>query len=57
MKKTASKVAEPTKIQPKPQFLFQKNLALRDFSIMPTPSEISCENEWAKVFCGIILFN
>ena len=34
MKKTASKVAEPAQIQPKSQFLFYKNLPLRDFSLM-----------------------
>ena len=34
MKKLASKVAEPAKIQPKSQFLFHKNLPPRDFSIM-----------------------
>jgi hypothetical protein len=32
MKKTASKVAELAQIQPKSQFLFQKNLLPRDFS-------------------------
>ena len=30
----ASKVAKPAQIQPKSQFLFHKNLAPRDFSIM-----------------------
>ena len=34
MKKPASKVAEQAQIQPKSQFLFHKNLPLRDFSIM-----------------------
>ena len=34
MKKPASKVAEPAQIQPKSQFLFNKNLPSRDFSIM-----------------------
>ena len=34
MRKPASKVAEPAQIQPKSQFLFHKNLPLRDFSIM-----------------------
>ena len=34
MKKTASKVAKPAQIQPKSQFLFNKNLPPRDFSIM-----------------------
>ena len=34
MKKPASEVAEPAKIQPKSQFLFHKNLPPRDFSIM-----------------------
>ena len=34
MKKPASKVAKPAQIQPKSQFLFHKNLPLRDFSIM-----------------------
>ena len=34
MRKPASKVAEPTQIQPKSQFLFHKNLPPRDFSLM-----------------------
>ena len=34
MKKQASKVAEPAKIQPKSQFLFHKNLPPRVFSLM-----------------------
>ena len=34
MKKPASKVAKPARIQPKSQFLFHKNLPPRDFSIM-----------------------
>ena len=34
MKKPASKVAKPAQIQPKPQFLFHKNLPPRDFSIL-----------------------
>ena len=37
MKKPASKVAKPAQIQPKSQFLFHKNLPLRDFSIMTLP--------------------
>ena len=34
IKKPASKVAKLAQIQPKSQFLFHKNLPLRDFSIM-----------------------
>ena len=34
VKKPASKVAKPAQIQPKPQFLFHKNIPQRDFSIM-----------------------
>ena len=34
MRKPASKVAEPAKIQPKFQFLFHKNLPPLDFSLM-----------------------
>ena len=42
MKKPASKVAKLAQIQPKSQFLFHKNLPLRDFSIM-TLKETSTE--------------
>ena len=34
MKKPATKVAKPARIQPKSQFLFHKNLPPRDFSVM-----------------------
>ena len=41
MKKPASKVAEPAQIQPKSQFLFQKNLPPGDFSLTTlSPSDI-----------------
>ena len=41
MKKPASKVAEPAQIQPKSQFLFDKNLPPRDFSIMTLDTLVS----------------
>ena len=47
MKKLASKVAKPAQIQPKSQFLFHKNLPLRDFSIMTLTAglqSIDCES-------------
>ena len=40
MKKAASKVAEPSQIQPKSQFLFHKNLPPRDFSLMTLRIEV-----------------
>ena len=42
MKKPASEVAEPAKIQPKSQFLFHKNLPPRDFSLMTLVLNKAC---------------
>ena len=54
MKKPASKVAKPAKIQPKSQFLFHKKLPSRDFSIMTLP-ESSIDNCMAELFPEAIL--
>ena len=40
MKKPALKVAKPAYIQPKSQFLFHKNLPLRDFSSLCLAGEM-----------------
>ena len=51
MKKLASKVAEPAQIQPKSQFLFHKNLPLRNFSIMT----LLATPERLELHCGACL--
>ena len=54
MKKPASKVAEPAKIQPKSQFLFYKNLPPRDFSLMTLDLRL-CNFLIQKFMSGLIL--
>ena len=56
MKKPASKVAEPAKIQPKSQFLFHKNLPPRDFSLMTLAIVRHCTVDALKIcFRGFLV--